>query len=83
LLSSALLDALGDGEAAGVPAGDGDVLLAAVVAGGAGGLGGSAELLPGGLASMLTVNMMAKARATAASVIRGLRCFTARPPPVG
>jgi hypothetical protein len=32
---------------------------------------------------MLTVNMMAKARATAASVNRGLRCFMAPPPPVG
>jgi hypothetical protein len=53
------------------------------VAGTAGGLAVSVELFPGGLTVILTMNMMAKANATAASVIRGLRCFTAPPPPDG
>ena len=51
--------------------------------GAAGGLGIPVEPLPGGLTVILTMNMMAKANATAASVIRGLRCFTAPPPPDG
>jgi len=43
----------------------------------------AAELPPGGLTNMLTVNMMMKATATAARVTRGLRCFMAPPPPDG
>jgi hypothetical protein len=68
-------------EVAAVSVGDG--LPAVAVAGTAGGLAVSVELFPGGLTVILTMNMMAKANATAASVIRGLRCFTAPPPPDG
>ena len=58
-------------------------LLAEAVAGDADGPAVSVELLPGAPLNMLTMNMMAKATATAARVTRGLRCFTAPPPPDG
>ena len=56
-------------------------LVASAVAGGADGPAVPVELPPGGPLNMLTVNMITKATATAASVTRGLRCFTAPPPP--
>src|SRR4029453_2800530 len=58
-------------------------LPADAVAGTTGGFAVPLELFPGGLAVILTMNMIAKASATAASVIRGLRCFTAPPRPNG
>ena len=58
-------------------------LVALAGAGGVDVSAGCAELAPGGPASTSTVNVMMKATATAASVNRGLRCFTAPPPPDG
>ena len=69
-VSLALAEAL-----AGVVSVSSGVLLAAVVVGAADGPAVPVELLPGGPLNMLTVNMIAKASATAASVTSGLRCF--------
>src|SRR5215211_704970 len=76
-LSSPVSLALAEGVAGAVCSG------AAAVVAAADGPAVPVELLPGGPLNMLTVNMMMKARATAASVIRGLRWFTAPPPPNG
>jgi hypothetical protein len=83
LLSSTLSLALADGVLTAVSLGSEEGLLASAVAGAADGLAVPVELPPGGPLNMLTVNMITKARATAASVTRGLRCFTAPPPPDG
>jgi hypothetical protein len=83
VLSSTLLLGPADAEAALVSDVWGAGLLKTAVAGAGGGVTVPVVLPPGGLTDILMMNMIAKATATAASVIKGLRCFTAPPLPDG